>query len=84
MYLEDKVRYIISRDFCIDMDKMRDDFSLQEDLGADSLDAVELIITLEDEFEIEIPDEDAENLVTIEDIIEYVRNAVLNKEKEGK
>lgn len=48
--------------------------SLKEDLDADSLDAVEVIMALEDEFDIEIPDEDAENFKTIGDIVEYIEH----------
>ena len=48
--------------------------SFIDDLGADSLDIVELIMALEDEFDLEIPDEDAEGIVTVGDVVDYIRN----------
>lgn len=51
--------------------------SLTEDLGADSLDCVEIIIALEQRFKIEIPDEDAENLLTVDQIVKYIESKVI-------
>ena len=71
----EKVKSIISEQLSIDnVDSITLDTSLTEDLEADSLDAVEVIMALEEEFDIEIPDEDAENFKTIGDIVEYIES----------
>jgi len=77
--LESQVKEIISRQLMVDKDELTLDASYVEDLGADSLDTVEMIMEFEDEFGIEIPDEDAENLQTVGESIEYLEN-LLNKE----
>lgn len=69
----EKVKSIVSEQLSIDNpDTITLETSLTEDLEADSLDAVEVIMALEDEFGIEIPDEDAENMKTIGDICQYI------------
>ncbi|WP_455539480.1 acyl carrier protein [Terrisporobacter sp.] len=69
----EKVRDIIVEQLSLDdSDALTMETSLKEDLDADSLDAVEVIMALEDEFDIEIPDEDAEKFKTIGDIVEYI------------
>ena len=71
----EKIRSIISEQLSIDdIDSITLDTSLAEDLEADSLDAVEVIMALEDEFGIEIPDEEAENFKTIGDICKFIEN----------
>lgn len=71
----EKIRSIISEQLSIDdVDTITLDTSLTEDLEADSLDAVEVIMALEDEFGIEIPDEEAENFKTIGDICNFIEN----------
>ena len=71
----EKVRSIISEQLSIDdVDTITLDTSLTEDLEADSLDAVEVIMALEDEFGIEIPDEEAEHFKTIGDICKFIEN----------
>ena len=70
----DKVKAIIADKLSIDEDTISLDSSFTEDLSADSLDIVELIMALEDEFDLEIPDEDAEGIVTVGDIVDYIRN----------
>ena len=71
----EKIRSIISEQLCIDdVDTITLDTSLTEDLEADSLDAVEVIMALEDEFGIEIPDEEAEHFKTIGDICKFIEN----------
>ena len=71
----EKIRTIISEQLSIDdVDSITLDTSLAEDLEADSLDAVEVIMALEDEFGIEIPDEEAENFKTIGDICKFIEN----------
>lgn len=71
----EKVKSIISEQLSIDnVDSITLDTSLTEDLEADSLDAVEVIMALEDEFSIEIPDEEAEHFKTIGDICKFIEN----------
>lgn len=71
----EKIRTIISEQLSIDdIDSITLDTSLSEDLEADSLDAVEVIMALEDEFGIEIPDEEAEHFKTIGDICKFIEN----------
>lgn len=69
----EKIRDIIVEQLGLDdSDSLAMETSLKEDLDADSLDAVEVIMALEEAFDIEIPDEDAENFKTIGDIVEYI------------
>lgn len=71
----EKIRDIIVEQLGLDgKDGLSMETSLKEDLDADSLDAVEVIMALEEEFDIEIPDEDAENFKTIGDIVGYIEN----------
>ena len=71
----EKIRTIISEQLSIDdVDTITLDTSLAEDLEADSLDAVEVIMALEDEFGIEIPDEEAEHFKTVSDICKFIEN----------
>ena len=72
--IEEKVKEIIADRLGVDPDEVTPDASFIEDLGADSLDTVELVMALEEEFGIEIPDEDAENIKTVGDAIEYIKN----------
>lgn len=72
--LESQVKEIISRQLMVDEDELTLDASYVEDLGADSLDTVEMIMEFEDEFGIEIPDEDAEELTTVGESIDYLEN----------
>lgn len=69
----EKVKAIIADKLSIEEDEITMESSFIEDLGADSLDIVELIMALEDEFELEIPDEEAENISTVADVVEYIR-----------
>jgi acyl carrier protein len=68
----DKLKEIIAEQLQVDQSEIKQDTSLLKDLEADSLDAVEIIMAIEDEFGIEIPDEDAESFNTIGDIVKYV------------
>jgi len=70
----DKVKEIIVEQLGVAENSVTEDASFIDDLGADSLDIVELIMALEEEFDIEIPDSDAEKVVTIGDVVEYIRN----------
>ena len=73
MSVEEKVKKIIADKLSVDLDEVVPDASFVDDLGADSLDLVELIMTMEEEFDVEISDEDAETLVTVNDAIEYTK-----------
>ncbi len=74
--IAEQVRQIIAEQLMVDLDEVTDDASFIEDLGADSLDTVEMIMEIEDEFGIEIPDEDAEKIQTVGKAIEYVKKKV--------
>ena len=70
--VEQKVKSIIAEQLGVSEDEIKTTSSFIEDLGADSLDTVELVMALEDEFECEIPDEEAEKIRTVQQAIEYV------------
>ena len=71
MVLE-KVKAILAEQFDVEEDKITADTDLQEDLGADSLDVVDLLMTNEDEFEVEVPDEEIENIKTVGSLVSYI------------
>ncbi|MBQ5995717.1 MAG: acyl carrier protein [Clostridia bacterium] len=68
----EKVREIICDQFELDEDDVTLETVIREDLDADSLDLIDLVMTLEDEFSVEVPDEALENIVTVEDIVKYI------------
>ena len=70
--VEDKVKDIIVEELGVEREKLTSDASFMEDLGADSLDTVELVMAFEKEFDIDIPDEDAEKLRTVGDAMNYL------------
>ena len=72
MSVEDKVRKIIAEKLGVEVEEIVPEASFVDDLGADSLDLVELIMSMEEEFDIEISDEDAETLLTFQDAIDYI------------
>ena len=72
----DKIKEIIVEQLGVEADAITMNTHLMKDLEADSLDAVEIIMAIEDEFEIEVPDEDAEKFQTISDIVKYVEENV--------
>lgn len=72
MSVEDKIKKIIAEKLSVELDEVVPDASFVDDLGADSLDLVELIMSMEEEFDIEISDEKAEEMVTVKDAIDYV------------
>ncbi len=72
MAVADKMVDIIVDQLSVDKDKVVTGASFVDDLGADSLDLVELIMAMEEEFDVEIPDEDAEKIATVQDAIDYV------------
>ena len=67
-----RVKEIIANELGVEIEKVTDKASFVDDLGADSLDTVELVMAFEEEFEIEIPDEDAEQMLTVGDAIQYL------------
>ena len=81
METEEKVKEIIAGKLQVDVGEVTDEASLQDDLGADSLDAVELIMAFEDEFGIDISDEKAEGVKSVGDAIALVKNLVAQKEE---
>lgn len=77
--VNDRVRAIIAEQLGVKLEEVTDGASFIEDLGADSLDTVELVMALEEEFGIEIPDEDAEKMVTVGDAIKYIDQKAASK-----
>jgi len=71
--IEARVKEIIINELGVEPDKVQHEASFVEDLGADSLDTVELVMAFEEEFSIEIPDEDAEQMRTVGDAIDYLK-----------
>ncbi|MGO9612665.1 MAG: acyl carrier protein [Dissulfurispiraceae bacterium] len=74
--VEQKVKEIIAKQLGVDQSEVTPDASFVEDLGADSLDTVELVMAFEEAFNIEIPDDDAEKISKVKDAIEYIKNKV--------
>jgi len=74
--LENKVKAIIAEKLGVNEDKVTPQAAFVDDLGADSLDQVELIMAFEDAFDVEIPDEDAEKLKSVKDAVEYLQDKV--------
>ena len=72
MSIEDKVKKIIAEKLSVDIEEIVPEASFVDDLGADSMDLVELIMSMEEEFYIDIPDEEAEKLVTVKDVFDFV------------
>ena len=72
MSIEDKVKKIIAEKLSVDLVEVIPEASFVDDLGADSLDLVELIMTMEEEFDIDISDEDAEKLESVKDAIDFI------------
>lgn len=70
----DKVKEIIVEQLGVEADDVNMESSFIDDLGADSLDIVELIMALEEEFNLEIPDEEAEKIATVGDVVNYIKN----------
>jgi len=77
--IKSRVNRIIANQLEIEEDKLSDGTSLVEDLGADSIDTVELIIAFEVEFDIEIPEEEAEKLILLSDIHKYIEKKISSK-----
>lgn len=74
MAIEDKVKEIIVDQLGVEADQVKPEAAFIDDLGADSLDTVELVMALEEEFDLEIPDEEAEKIKTVGDAINYIKS----------
>ena len=72
MSVDERVKALIVEQLGVDADEVTPEASFQEDLGADSLDTVELIMAFEEEFGVEIPDEDAEKIRKVKDAVDYI------------
>ncbi len=70
--IDERVKQIVAEQLGVDVDQVTNDASFMDDLGADSLDTVELVMALEEEFDVEISDEDAEKIQTVQDAIDYL------------
>lgn len=75
MVLE-KVKAILSEQFDVEEDTITPETNISDDLGADSLDVVDLLMSIEDEFEIEVPDEEVENIKTVGELVKYIEDHV--------
>ena len=73
MVLE-KMKKILSEQLDVDVDRITPETDIADDLGADSLDVVEVLMSIEDEFKVEIPDEEIENIKTIGELASYIEN----------
>jgi acyl carrier protein len=70
--IAERVKQIVAEQLGVDDDQVTNEAAFMEDLGADSLDTVELVMALEEEFDIEISDEDAEKIQTVQDAVDYI------------
>ena len=77
--IAERVKQIIVEQFGVDEAQVEDNASFVDDLGADSLDIVELVMAFEEAFELEIPDEDAEKIATVKDAVSYIENKSAKK-----
>ena len=78
MEIENKVREIVCQNLDVDPEQIKLETSFVDDLGADSLAVVELVLALEEAFEIDIPDEDTETLSTFKDVVDYINSKASN------
>jgi acyl carrier protein len=77
--IAERVKQIIVEQLGVDEGQVEDNASFVDDLGADSLDIVELVMAFEEAFELEIPDEDAEKIATVKDAVTYIENKTAKK-----
>jgi acyl carrier protein len=76
MSLEQRVKDLVIAQLGVEASKVNNDSSFIDDLGADSLDTVELVMAFEEEFDLEISDEDAQKMRTVQDVIDYLKDKV--------
>lgn len=74
MALIDDIKEVVVEQLSVDVNEVKEDAKFVEDLGADSLDVVELVMALEEKFDIEIPDDEAEKIATVKDVITYIES----------
>nr|WP_200806425.1 acyl carrier protein [Selenihalanaerobacter shriftii] len=74
MSILEQVKEIVVEELAVDPDEVTEEASFIDDLGADSLDIVDLVMAFEEEFDIEIPDEDAEDIATVTNAVDYIEN----------
>lgn len=72
----EKVKAILSEQFDVEEDSITSDTSIADDLGADSLDVVDLLMSIEDEFEFEVPDEEIDNIKTVGELVKYIEDNI--------
>ena len=77
MSVEEKVKEIIVDQLGVDEKQVKSEASFIDDLGADSLDTVELVMALEEEFDIEIPDEDAEKIASVQNAVDFIKGQTI-------
>ena len=70
--IDERVKQIVAEQLGVDEEQVTDDAAFMDDLGADSLDTVELVMALEEEFETEIPDDEAEKITTVQQAVDYI------------
>lgn len=75
--MKDKIKQIIAEQLCISVEKVTDDADITKDLGADSLDVVELLMAFEEEFGVSISDEDASKIKSVNDVVAYIESKKL-------
>jgi len=74
MALLDDIKEVVVEQLSVSADEVKEDSKFVEDLGADSLDVVELVMALEEKFDIEIPDDEAEKIQTVKDVVDYIES----------
>ena len=74
MALLEEIKEVVVEQLSVNADEIKEDSKFVEDLGADSLDVVELVMALEEKFDIEIPDDEAEKIQTVKDVLDYVES----------
>jgi len=74
MALIDDIKEVVVEQLSVSADEVKEDAKFVEDLGADSLDVVELVMALEEKFDIEIPDDEAEKIATVKDVVNYIES----------
>lgn len=72
--MEDRVKEIIAKQLGVDLSEVKPEASFVDDLGADSLDTVELVMAFEEAFDVQIPDEDAEKIIKVQDAVTYIKS----------
>ncbi|MBP7796073.1 MAG: acyl carrier protein [Elusimicrobiales bacterium] len=74
--ISDEIKKLISESLSVDMKEIKEDSKFVDDLGADSLDIAELVMSMETKFDVEIPDEDAQKIKTVGEAVDYISNKI--------